>query len=546
MKRVELKKSWVRRSRERAVLNPEEQTLLDELMEATKGQATATVAIEEYPDAFWKAILDEANLTPSVRTAVTLHLFGMRQEDCRLDEMYGMSAESAVEFGTALQLTSGSPNCECNINGRWYPVVVSAEFVEDRENVTRAVRLNCRIIIGDQSFHEASMVGRDTFLDSNGDSMTRTVLDVLELKGYRRLQTSAAEYNLRLVKAERAAAEHGQLVFVTNSVVAPDRYAWWKGFEVQALGTEDMPSRCIVEPALEVHEGERYHYSLSGHGSEPETQSPLPFVRLFCLETKSYVYADVDDIVEYDFDHEALNRLHLPGDMHSILNRVFQTPPEDMFGDLMKGKHGGVVVLASGSPGVGKTLTAEIYAETTERPLYVLELGELGTSAAEVEENLRVVFARVTRWNAVLQFDECEIFLARRGTDLERSAIVGIFLRLLDYYRGLLFLTTNRPDVLDDAVLSRIMLRLRYPDLDSETRMNVWETMFRMAGLELRGVSWTELGDRELNGRQIRNLTRLAKILYPEGVVDASGIQEILSFGLAATSTEVRPELPPD
>src|SRR5204863_1307364 len=138
----------------------------------------------------------------------------------------------------------------------------------------------------------------------------------------------------------------------------------------------------------------------------------------------------------YEFDMHAMSKLHLPPEMLSVLSRVFMTPVEGLFGDVIKGKHGGVVILAAGNPGVGKTLTAEVYAETTERPLYVLELGELGTNVAMVEENLQRVFTRVARWNAVLQFDECEIFLTERGEDLERSAIVGIFLRLLDYYRG--------------------------------------------------------------------------------------------------------------
>ena len=85
---------------------------------------------------------------------------------------------------------------------------------------------------------------------------------------------------------------------------------------------------------------------------------------------------------------------------------------------------------------MGKTLTAEVYAEQTQRPLYVLELGELGTNVRRSRRTCSRVFTRVARWNAVLQFDECEIFLAQRGEDLERSAIVGSFLRLLDYYQG--------------------------------------------------------------------------------------------------------------
>ena len=50
---------------------------------------------------------------------------------------------------------------------------------------------------------------------------------------------------------------------------------------------------------------------------------------------------------------------------------MFNTPVDQMFGDLIQGKRGGLVILACGKPGVGKTLTAEVYPETTERPLYV-------------------------------------------------------------------------------------------------------------------------------------------------------------------------------
>lgn len=64
------------------------------------------------------------------------------------------------------------------------------------------------------------------------------------------------------------------------------------------------------------------------------------------------------------------------------------------FGNLLTEKHGGVVVLGCGEPGVGKTLAAEIYAETKERPLFVLELGKLGTNPSEVEGRLQRIFAR--------------------------------------------------------------------------------------------------------------------------------------------------------
>jgi hypothetical protein len=540
MQKIEIKKDWIMRAKERAVLDASELTTVNGYV-SQSGIHSFDLELKNLPDPIWRAMLDDAKLPAKIRSAIALHVFGMRQGDVRLESVYATSVESAVEFGTTLQLVVGrSPNAELRLNGRWYPVIITVQFLEDEQKWTRGIQVSSSLRLGDHTFLITHYVGRSLFLDESLEPRPQTVLVILEKFGYRALQTGATEFNLRLVKAERAAATPGELVMVTGSVIIPSRYLWWQEFETQALGTEDMPSRCVIEPALEVNADALRGYHGIRQTSE-ETQSRLPFVRLFCLETKSYVYADVDDVRPYEFDSAALSRLHLPQDMHSILSRVFRTPIDKMFGDLLKGKHGGVVVLASGEPGVGKTLTAEIYAETTQRPLYVLELGELGTKASEVEAGLQTVFARVMRWNAVLQFDECEIFLAKRGSDLERSAIVGIFLRLLDYYRGLLFLTTNRPEVLDEAVLSRVMLRLQYPHLDAVTRARIWESMFGVAKLRLEGLTYARLGTLDINGRQIRNLTRLAKILHPEGLLSVNAMQEVLRFGCGQSMSDGTP-----
>jgi SpoVK/Ycf46/Vps4 family AAA+-type ATPase len=254
-------------------------------------------------------------------------------------------------------------------------------------------------------------------------------------------------------------------------------------------------------------------------------------VRVFSLDLKRYVYADVDDVREYDYDERALDKLYLPAEMRGVLQQVFTSAQRELFGDLIRGKHGGIVILACGSPGVGKTMTAEVYAEVTRRPLYVLEFGELGTRVEEIERNLDTIFARVVRWRAVLQFDECEIFLGRRGDDLERSAIVGIFLRMLDYYEGLLFLTTNRAEVLDAAIRSRVMLRLEYPDLDAVARRQIWQSMFAAAGLSLREGTFADLASHDMNGRQIRNLVRLTRIMHPDRAVSAAEVEHLMKFG---------------
>src|SRR5262249_21133613 len=158
--------------------------------------------------------------------------------------------------------------------------------------------------------------------------------------------------------------ETGKQVLVAGPALRSSQFLWMRHLESQALGRPEMPRKAIIEPDLEVCEEERSYYGAQC----PDPPSRLPFVRVYSLETKAYVYADADDVASYAFDTDALPRLHLPQEMLTILDRVFQTPMEDMFGDVIRGKHGGLVVLACGKPGVGKTLTAEVYAETTQRP----------------------------------------------------------------------------------------------------------------------------------------------------------------------------------
>lgn len=122
------------------------------------------------------------------------------------------------------------------------------------------------------------------------------------------------------------------------------------------------------------------------------------------------------------------------------------------FDDIVQGKGKGLVGLLSGRPGCGKTLTAEAIAEKTHRALYVVSAGELGTQPKDVDERLTLILQLAQTWHAVLLLDEAEVFLQRRDfTDLARNALVSIFLRQLEYYQGVLILTTNLLNHIDAA-----------------------------------------------------------------------------------------------
>ncbi|KAF1997704.1 P-loop containing nucleoside triphosphate hydrolase protein [Amniculicola lignicola CBS 123094] len=187
------------------------------------------------------------------------------------------------------------------------------------------------------------------------------------------------------------------------------------------------------------------------------------------------------------------------------------------FDDFVKGKGKGLIGLFFGPPGSGKTLTAEAIAETAKMPLYAVSSGALGHEATEIHSRLADILKLASHWKAVLLLDEADVFLAQRTlTDIVRNAIVSVFLRELEYYQGILLLTTNQADVIDEAFQSRIHISLQYPSLDAVARLKIWEN-FMVNARQSKGVtmdidhdSLRALAQMPLNGRQIKNTISMA------------------------------------
>ena len=98
-------------------------------------------------------------------------------------------------------------------------------------------------------------------------------------------------------------------------------------------------------------------------------------------------------------------------------------------------------------------MTAEAIAELLKKPLYIVTAGDLGITASEVEKTLGSVLELCQTWDALVLIDEADIFLeARTSTEIQRNALVCVMLRLLEYYSGCLFLSSNRPASAIDPV----------------------------------------------------------------------------------------------
>lgn len=137
----------------------------------------------------------------------------------------------------------------------------------------------------------------------------------------------------------------------------------------------------------------------------------------------------------------------------------------------------------------------ESIAELTASPLYSVSGGELSVDVKTVEDTVTSVFKLGKRWKAIILLDEADVVMSKRSSsELERNAIVAgksfplaclnitnlkaptVWLRKLEYFEGILFLTTNRKDQLDAAFQSRIHLTIGLPDLSPEQRQGIWES----------------------------------------------------------------------
>lgn len=177
-------------------------------------------------------------------------------------------------------------------------------------------------------------------------------------------------------------------------------------------------------------------------------------------------------------------------------------------------------MLLSGRPGTGKTLTAESIAERIHLPLYSVHSSELSAAdGGDIESKLGDILHRAAHWNAVLLIDEADAFLETRNNwDIARNQRVAVFLRLLEFYSGVLILTTNRRISFDPAFESRIHLTLKFEDLDIGARSSIWKNFLRSMPNNVHESDVSTLARANLNGRQIKNVVKMASLLaHSEG-----------------------------
>ncbi|KDQ49893.1 hypothetical protein JAAARDRAFT_42485 [Jaapia argillacea MUCL 33604] len=289
-----------------------------------------------------------------------------------------------------------------------------------------------------------------------------------------------------------------------------------------------------------------------GYDVEPEKEVPKidekflyllpPEVYGFNLTRKAWTKFAAENLEPVVFDENAWDHLVLDADTKTLIKGLVEVTRNansstKIITDVISGKGGGLISVLHGPPGTGKTLTAEAVAEHLKRPLYMVGSSELSTHPSSLEHNLKSILKLATAWDAVLLIDEADVFLERRSLhELERNSLVSVALRVLEYHRGVLFLTTNRINSFDEAFMSRFSIGIKYPELDHTARRIIWRKFFELAGIHIEGTSdrcamantggeassdlrtisaqdLEYLSAKTFNGRTIKNLVRTSQAL---------------------------------
>ncbi|KAH0537570.1 hypothetical protein FGG08_005636 [Glutinoglossum americanum] len=277
----------------------------------------------------------------------------------------------------------------------------------------------------------------------------------------------------------------------------------------------------------------------------------------FVLRSRKWCTLELELMQDVEMRDDGFNSLVLPAGHKDLVRALVVAhargtrsttgdAEEEHQVDLVRGKGKGLIILLHGVPGVGKTSTAECVADLTKRPLFPVTCGDIGETASEVEENLEKNFQLAHKWGCVLLLDEADVFLQKRDkSDMKRNSLVSgqptplidipiiekptssphpVFLRVLEYYSGILFLTTNRVGTFDEAFKSRIHISLYYPALNKKSTLKVWKMNLERTK---RGKLNLKVNDQEIiefakhhyasssksgrwNGRQIRNAFQTA------------------------------------
>lgn len=172
----------------------------------------------------------------------------------------------------------------------------------------------------------------------------------------------------------------------------------------------------------------------------------------------------------------------------------------------------GLVCLFVGEPGTGKTLCAEILAETLGQKLYQISIPRVMSKyIGETEKNIERIFSTARANNSILLFDEADALFTSRvkvETSVDRfsNMEINLMLQEIEAFEGIVLLTSNLEKNIDKAFERRIQFKIRFPFPDKKHRALIWKSHIPKECPIDPNIDWDLVGESfEISGGSIKN-----------------------------------------
>ncbi len=167
----------------------------------------------------------------------------------------------------------------------------------------------------------------------------------------------------------------------------------------------------------------------------------------------------------------------------------------------------GILMLFYGRPGTGKTMMAHAVADEMDMKVLNVDIPTF-INHYDSQRFLPALFREAKMQNAILFFDECEALFASR---MSGNPLMSLLLTEIERFEGVAILATNLPQQLDEALERRILVRVNFPEPDTEARRAIWASHLPSAAPVAGDVDIDHLAENyELTGGYIKNAVLMA------------------------------------
>ncbi|MDJ0509137.1 MAG: ATP-binding protein [Crocosphaera sp.] len=200
----------------------------------------------------------------------------------------------------------------------------------------------------------------------------------------------------------------------------------------------------------------------------------------------------------------------------------------------------GISAMFAGESGTGKTMAAEVIANSLQLNLYRIDLsGVVDKYIGETEKNLRRLFDAAEGGGAILFFDEADALFGKRSQvkdshDRYANIEINYLLQRIESYSGLAILATNFKSSLDSAFLRRLRFIINFPFPSKSQRRLMWQKAFPKQ-TPIESLDFERLGRFNITGGSIHNIALNAAFLAAQ-----AGTPVTMSLVLLAIKTEFR------